>query len=231
MIEYGRIGITFAASVLASAAAAAGSPDFRARGNEPSWSIYKTDEGITFRLMDGKTVTISPLPVVQKTDGVEIYQSKTENQPFTLTITSKICVDSMSGMPYPASVVVEVAAEKFTGCGGEPETLLQGEWAVKQIDGNPVADASQVTLNFDANRQLSGNASCNRYFGPFVLTGEGLTISNLGSSRMMCAQPLMDQEALFLRILGEVSRFEIGPDGSLILHAKDGRSVAASRKG
>jgi len=230
MFVYKRIGITFALSVIASAAAAAESSDFRAHGNEPSWSIHKTDAGITFRLMDGRTVTISPLPVVQKSGGVEIYQSTTQDQPFTLTITNEICVDSMSGMPYPASVAVEVAAKLFTGCGGEPEALLRGEWAVKQINGRPVADASEVTLNFGSNRQLSGNASCNRYFGPYVLTGEGLTISKLGSSMMMCSQPLMDQEARFLRILGEVSHFEIRPDRSLILHAKDGQSVGASRK-
>jgi heat shock protein HslJ len=209
---------------------AARSADFRARGNEPGWTIEKTDMGISFRTMDGKTVAISPLPPGQKVDGGEIYRSTTEGQSFTLSIFDMICTDTMSGMPHPASVVVEWGSDRFTGCGGEPADLLRGEWVIGEINGKSVLAGSEVSLSFGADGQLSGNASCNRYFGSYALTGEGLTISELGSSRMLCEQPAMQQEELFLAALRATKRFEIGPDGALSLHGTDGRSLTANRK-
>ena len=221
--------LALAASLFASAVAAQQS-DFVARGNEPGWVLRMNDVGLTFHPMGGTPATISPPPAVEIVDGVEVYRSTIDGQPLKLAVAKKLCVDSMSGMPYPASVSVEVGETRSEGCGGEPESLLRGEWAVDYVNAEPVVAGSEITLTFDAGGQLSGGASCNRYFGDFTLTGEGLTISKPGATRMMCEQPLMDQEGLFLTILEMVTRFEIGPDGSLILHASDGRSVAASRK-
>jgi heat shock protein HslJ len=39
----------------------------------------------------------------------------------------------------------------------------------------------------------------------------------------------MQQEALFLDVLRNVSRFDIGPDGALVLHANDRRTIKARR--
>ncbi|MGH6791527.1 MAG: META domain-containing protein [Methyloceanibacter sp.] len=77
--------------------------------------------------------------------------------------------------------------------------------------------------------RVYGNGSCNRYFGGYELTGEGLAFSQLGSTKMACEQPLMDQEFIFLQILGAVSRFEFDTEGKLVLHSDDG-TLVASRK-
>jgi len=223
---YGRIPIALTVSVMASAAVGG---EFNARGNEPGWSIRKTDTGITFSTIDGRIVTIAPLPQVHRTDGGELYRSTTEGKPFVVSIVARVCTDTMTGMPYPKSVTVEIGAEKFAGCGGDPVGLLKGKWTVKKIDGRPAAKGPKISLNFGAEAQLTGNASCNRYFGSYALSAESLTISQLGTSMMMCDRPIMDQETQFLGILREIQRFAIGQDRSLILHAKDGRSIAASR--
>jgi heat shock protein HslJ len=216
---------------LLASAEAAETADFVARGNEPGWLVRKTADGITFSPMDGPEVTISPLPQVQETDGVAIYQTMGGGENFKLTITQEVCVDTMSGMSYPATVSVETGRKRFAGCGGEPAALLRGDWTVEQIDGKPLVEGSNVTLDFGTGGKVSGSASCNRYFGGYTLTGEGLTFSQVGSTKMMCEQPLMDQEGLFLKSLEAVARFEIGPDGSLALKTDDGRSVTARRKG
>jgi heat shock protein HslJ len=216
------------ASVTTSTALAA-SADFVARGNEPGWIIRKTDGEITFQPMLGTALTIAPVPAAEKVDGAEVYQAKAGNQPFKLTIATKVCVDTMSGMPFPAAVSVEIAGKTLTGCGGDPKTLLLGNWTVLEIDGKPVLSGSEVTLTFGDDGTTAGNASCNRYFGKFTLTGESLTISSAGATRMMCDQPVMEQEDRFLKILEATSRFEIRQDGSLVLHAKDGATLAARR--
>ncbi|MFO1060976.1 MAG: META domain-containing protein [Dongiaceae bacterium] len=229
-MAFARIAATLAALLLVSAAAAADSAAFRARGNEPGWSLTRTDAGITFQTLDGKTMTISPLPAVQKGEGSETYRSTSGAEPFSVTIASQICVDSMSGMPYPARVTVQAGSTTYAGCGGEPASLLRGDWAVEAIAGKPVDATTHPSLSFGVDGQLSGDASCNRFFGTYALTGEGLSTAPGGSSMMMCPEPAMEQEQQLLALLGKIASFAIEPDGALILRAPDGRSVKARRK-
>jgi heat shock protein HslJ len=46
---------------------------------------------------------------------------------------------------------------------------------------------------------------------------------------MACEEPLSLQEARLLELLQAVSRFEISPEGRLVLHTPDGRSITAKR--
>jgi heat shock protein HslJ len=216
---------------LLAPAVAAETAEFVARGNEPGWLVHKTDDGITFSSMDGAELTVSPLPPMQESGGVAIYEATVNGESFKLAITQGVCVDTMSGMSYPASVSVETGGKRFDGCGGEPAALLHGAWTVEQIDGKPIVEGSNVTMDFGTEGKVAGSASCNRYFSGYTLTGEGLTFSKAGSTMMACEQPLMDQERRFLKILEAVARFEIGADGSLILQTDDARSVTARRKG
>lgn len=216
------------ATSLAAPAAIAAEDDFVARGNEPGWIVRKDADGLTFQGMGGDPITVSPVPVPEIR---EVYRSTVDGLPFVLTIANTLCVDTMSGMPHPQSVTVEVGDQRLEGCGGEPAALLHGDWTVVEIGGSPIVEGSDVTLTFTEGGEINGGASCNRYFGGFALTGESLTITNQGATMMMCEQTLMDQEGLYLSILEAVTGFEIGPDGSLILRAVDGRSVTASRKG
>jgi heat shock protein HslJ len=226
MNEFTRNGIALAASMLTSATFGG---EFNARGNEPSWSIRKSDTGITFSTPDGRAVTIAPLPPVQSIDGGERYRSVSGGKTFTMLIANKVCTDTMSGMPFPKSVTVEIGEEKLFGCGGDPADLLRSDWTIENIGGKPTMTEHKATLSFGTDAQLSGNGSCNRYFGSYTLSGEGLTISGLGSSMMMCEQPVMDQESLFLDTLRNTQRFEIAPDNRLSLYTKDGRSIVARR--
>jgi len=221
------IACFFVLSLAPGTAAAATS--FSARGNEPNWHVEVADAGISFKAMDVQAFTISPRPEAQVTSDSETYLASVDGQPFTLTIKDKLCIDTMSGMPFPKTVAVELGERKYTGCGGDPASLLRGNWSIEQIAGRAVLAESHPTIDF-GDGQISGNGSCNRYFGSYALTGESMKISGLGSSMMACDQPLMEQEALLLGILGETSRFEINPDGRLVVHSASGKSVVARRK-
>lgn len=208
---------------------AAATTSFSAHGNEPNWHVEVTDSGITFKAMNAQTFTISPKPKAQVTADSETYLASVDGQPFTLTIKDKLCVDTMSGMPFPKTVGVALGEREHAGCGGDPASLLRGSWSIDQIAGEEVVVESQPTIDF-GDGQISGNGSCNRYFGSFALTGESIKISDLGSSMMACDQPLMQQETLLLSILRETSRFDIDSDGRLVLHSISGKSVVARRK-
>jgi heat shock protein HslJ/uncharacterized membrane protein len=225
MIKLSSMTVAF----LLGATIAAQASDFVARGNEPGWILRKTAEEIEFRPMEGPTLNISPVPTARRTEDGEVYETIRDGRPFRLTIASKVCVDTMSGMNYPMSAEVLIGTDTLLGCGGDPFTLLKGEWAVERLGEEPVIDGSQVTLNFEDGGKLNGGASCNRYIGSFELTGEGLTVSEAGATMMMCEQPLMDQERRFLEMLSATTGFKIDSDGRLILQAGDEASITASR--
>lgn len=194
-----------------------------ARGNEPGWQIEVTEAAMTLRTVDAGVVTVAPAPKPTVRRGAETYTAKVGNRLLSLVVSRKICSDTMTRMPHPKSATVIFGERSFKGCAGEPATLLQGDWRITAIGGKPIVKRSKPTLTFDREGRIHGNGSCNRYFGSSRLTGESLSISETGASRMMCDQPLMDQERNLLRSLESVGQSKITPSGSLRLLEKEGR--------
>jgi heat shock protein HslJ/uncharacterized lipoprotein YbaY len=126
----------------------------------------------------------------------------------------------LKGKSFPECTPVDPAAERLQG----------GTWVVQDIRGTTPVEKSRVTLNFGQDGRVSGNSSCNSYSGSFKIAGDNLTIGQTIGTMKACADPLMKQEQAFLGILRAVQRFEIRPDGTLVLHATDKRSIAARRE-
>jgi heat shock protein HslJ len=130
----------------------------------------------------------------------------------------------------PNAVELVFGAQKLTGCGGDPTTLLHGpEWMVEDIDGTSLVERSRATLDFRAGGRVGGRSSCNTYGAGYALSGEGLSVSKAAGSMMACPPALMRQEALFLDVLQNVRRFDLSPDGALILETGDQRTITARR--
>jgi heat shock protein HslJ len=68
----------------------------------------------------------------------------------------------------------------------------------KAIDNNII-----TTLVFGDDNKISGNGGCNNYFGTYDLYSIGITISDIGSTRKMCSEEIMEQEMTYLDILGK----------------------------
>jgi heat shock protein HslJ len=149
-------------------------------------------------------------------------------QNLQVTVTPRLCIDSMSGLPRPDTVSVVLDGRTLRGCGGDPASLLQGgEWTVENIGGAGPVDGSRATLNFDVDGQLSGSASCNRYSGSYRWSGEGLSVSpKTAMTLMACVPALMEQENRFMQLLGQTRGFRFGADGALILEAAGGTVTA-----
>jgi uncharacterized membrane protein len=124
--------------VLFTPAPALAASEFRARGNEPGWSVTIKDTAIELRTMDGKSAVVSPVPKAHKSGAAETYTGQADGRPFSITISEALCTDTMSGMSHPKSVSVTWGDLVLTGCGGDPLTLIQGEWAIESINGRAV---------------------------------------------------------------------------------------------
>jgi len=68
----------------------------------------------------------------------------------------------------------------------------------KAIDNNII-----TTLVFGDDNKISGKGGCNNYFGTYDLYSIGITISDIGSTRKMCSEEIMEQEMTYLDILGK----------------------------
>jgi heat shock protein HslJ len=85
-----------------------------------------------------------------------------------------------------------------------------------------------------ANGQVSGSAGCNNYNGTYRSTraagSNTIEFGPLATTRMMCDEPLMDQESLYLAALESATGYTLEgfaltisyPGGSLIFYDKDG---------
>ena len=205
------------------------STTFRARGNEPGWRLDIDGERMTLVTQSGEK-RVAPIPAAQRTNAFTRYATRVEGSDVTATIFNRPCKDTMTGMPHPHAVEVVLDGRKLTGCGGDPAALLQGrEWAVVDINGKGIIDRSRATLNFGPDGRVAGRASCNNYTAQYTLTGEGLTVSKAAGTMMACEPALMRQEQLFLDVLQNVRRFDLGPDGALILQTDDRRTITARR--
>lgn len=198
---------------------------FEARGNEPFWHLA-ADNGILTLTRPG---AIEPQPQTYQTGTEEgDVVLNTEDNSLTVRITDAVCRDTMSGMPYPRTVSLEKGSERLEGCGGSPQQLLQGsDWQVVDLDGDTIAPSPDLTLRFDTEGRVSGRAACNRYMGDYSLTGEGLTIKQVATTKMACDAATMAREQRFLALLAEIDRFDVDDNGELRLIAADKTVIQA----
>ncbi|UHD14696.1 META domain-containing protein [Thiocapsa bogorovii] len=201
---------------------------FRATGNEPFWSLELTDKRVELNTDLGETRINVALTEQELLEDGRRYRNLIEDGNLVVSIFDRPCVDTMSGMPHPATVEIQLDDRRLEGCGGDPATLLQGpEWVVEDIGGGGIIDRSRVTLNFGADGRLWGRASCNTYQGEYTLTGESLTLTLSATTMMACAPALMHQERKVLDLLVRIRAFELDPTGALIFKTDDGQTLLA----
>lgn len=135
---------------------------------------------------------------------------------------------AIDGQAYPeCSTVAVVQPAVAQADAGLPRDLTVREWVVQSMDGRGVIDNSRTTLTFDPKGQIAGRAGCNRYTGAYQSQGARLELKGVATTRMICVPALMEQEARFLALLGQVVSFQLQRDGSLVLITQDQRRILA----
>ncbi len=107
--------------------------------------------------------------------------------------------------------------------------LLEQYWKLIAIDGRPVSlpasmfrEPHIIIKAFD--HRVSGNASCNSFFGSYKLSGsQGISFSGMGTTKMAC--PDMALEDQFLQVLNTVSHFRLQGDTLMLYPATGSASL------
>jgi len=125
-----------------------------------------------------------------------------------------------------------IAVLVLAGCGGgggadkaagSGDPLADTAWELKTIAEAAVLDDVTVTAEFKEGR-IGGKASCNQYFASYEVKGDSLRIGPAGATKMMCPEPIMAQEDLFLAFLQDAKTFRIA-GGELHVARADGETL------
>lgn len=107
-----------------------------------------------------------------------------------------LCVAGCASKAPPAVAPEPTLAEK----------LLGSEWRLVDLGGIAVVDRLEATLVFPEPGRVAGNASCNRFVGPFEIDGPAVHVGPLATTRRMCKPPAIKQEARYLKALEGAER-------------------------
>lgn len=90
----------------------------------------------------------------------------------------------------------------------QPASLEGKRWSLMEMNGKAVS-GSQAFIEFAEDaKQVSGNASCNRFFGGAAVGSRTMKFSGMGSTRMFC-NGLMEAEQEFLDAMKSVTRYRV----------------------
>jgi heat shock protein HslJ len=113
--------------------------------------------------------------------------------------------------------------------------LVDTEWVASGINNGrggvvSVLAGVEVTARLGADSRVAGSGGCNRFFGPYAVDGDAISIGPLATTRMACIEPegVGEQETAFLAALGRVATWSIR-EGRLQLRAADGALQAEFR--
>ncbi len=201
---------------------------YTAGGNEPGWHVTVGAQQIEIVADYGDLTRDAPRPDVQVTPGA--YAFDMPEIAARLTLHDRLCHDDATGMPHPHEATLMLEDRELRGCGGSPASLLTGaEWTITQVGGRETTGDTMPAIGFDEAGRIAGHTGCNRFFGGYNLTGEGLTLGQMGATMMACPDDLMVQERRVLEALEQVHRFDVtgegalqligGPEGTLLLQA------------
>lgn len=141
----------------------------------------------------------------------------------------------MASTPNALTISSLLAAISLTACSSGPELtdardLMIGQWTITAIDGAPVPDASEATLEFTSDGVVGGNATLNRLRGSYEIADGVLRFSRLVTTRRAGPPQLMEQERRVLAAMEATAR--VNRDGDeLLLCDADGTELLRARPG
>jgi heat shock protein HslJ len=153
----------------------------------------------------------------KRVDSLEVDDSNTErlekladkHVKATGTLSHRQGVETGERLVLVVSSMKEVKAASRSESAKPAAFKLTGtEWLLEDLGGAGVIDNIQATLTFPEAGKTAGNGSCNRFFGPAEITGSAIKLGPLGTTRMACAEAVMNQETKYLEALQAAERFE-----------------------
>ncbi|MBU0653533.1 MAG: META domain-containing protein [Gammaproteobacteria bacterium] len=99
-------------------------------------------------------------------------------------------------------------------------SLANTNWELQKLGKESVTSDRPLTLNFDDSR-LTGYSGCNRYFGSYTGSGDGVfSTGPLGATKMACMGEKSLLEQRFIEQLKKASQYAIAHNQLHLLDAE-----------
>ncbi len=98
----------------------------------------------------------------------------------------------------------------LSGCATTPAGLASKQWNLHTINDELLFGDSKITLKFDNDHQLSGNAGCNDYHADYHLditssTTGAIDVQPISTTKRQCDASIMEQEKRYLDALNDAA--------------------------
>ena len=130
---------------------------------------------------------------------------------------------------FVASLLLGLSACQSTPQAQTEDLAIEGTWHIEVANGQPVIDYSPAQLTFEAEGKLTGNNSCNNFFGSYVLSGQSIQLQPAGNTMKACVDALMAQEQRVMKAMPEVSQAKMSK-GKLLLQDADNNTLMVLSK-
>ena len=112
----------------------------------------------------------------------------------------------------------------LTACESETTAIENTKWLLSQhgtqeMNLQAVLEGTEITATFNSkDKQVTGSAGCNTYYGNYQIKKDELSISMLAWTEMACLEPegVIEQEQQYLSALQSAERYTI-EDSELII--------------
>ncbi|RYY81872.1 MAG: META domain-containing protein [Comamonadaceae bacterium] len=133
----------------------------------------------------------------------------------------------------PALAVLALGAV-LSGCssGISLDEPIEGPvWRLVQLGGQPVEPGPEAArdphVQFDPQGRAVGSGGCNRFSGGYTRSGAELRLSQLGATRMACADAARNSnETAFFQALQTTASYRLIGPGQMVLLDAGGRTLA-----
>ena len=201
--------------------------DFRAAGNEPSWSLdIDFDNMMTFSSLNGDSMS-TPVPQMKQdtTTKARVWETEVESGSMRVEISPTGCVDDMSGEVFNYHVNVVREDTSFSGCGNfiNPKYKLNDFWTLKSIKSTEInsqnSERKIPALQFNLpEEKVYGNTGCNQLNGSISLEDSSLSFTKIVTTKMACPG---DTESRFMEALQQVEHYTIANARLLLMNKQD----------
>lgn len=111
------------------------------------------------------------------------------------------------------------------------QVLMEGStWQVLDVSGREMVEGAKATMAFSAGGTVSGSTGCNSFNGAFTSQDARIAFGPLVTTRMMCPEPVMEQERFVLDTLNDVISAGVNEDGLLFLSTLNGDVIRLAQE-
>jgi heat shock protein HslJ len=175
---------------------------------------------------DGNKISIGPAATTRKACEQAVMDQETQY----LAALATAATYRIDGNKMELRTADGAMAATFQKAAAGSSALPGSSWIVTGYNNGKQAVVStmagtDLTANFGADGNLTGNGGCNTYSATYKIDGDKISIGPAAATRKACEQAIMDQETQYLAAFSTAATYRI--DGSkLELRTADGALAA-----